>query len=54
MQIKKEHIIIVSESIDVNDSSASKGRVALINNLIKIGYQVTVLHYTRKHFLCVK
>lgn len=40
--------LIISESIDVNDSSASKGRVAIINNLVKIGCGVKVLHYTRK------
>lgn len=43
-----KNILVISESIDVEDSSASKGRVALISNLVKIGYQVKVLHYTRK------
>jgi len=41
-------ILVISESIDVEDSSASKGRVALIYNLKKVGYTVKVLHYTRK------
>lgn len=41
-------ILIVAESIDVNDSSASKGRVALIQNLHKSGFQIKVYHYTRK------
>lgn len=41
-------ILIISESIDINDSSGSKVNVALIKNLYKIGYQIKVLHYTRK------
>lgn len=44
----KNKIFVICESIDVEDSSASKGRVALIQNLRSIGYQVKVLHYTRK------
>mgnify|MGYP000324297167 CR=1 FL=1 len=44
--IKK--ILVISESIDIEDSSASKVNVALIYNLKKIGYGVKVLHYTRK------
>ena len=42
-------IVVVAESIDVNDSSGTKGRVALINNMVKIGYDVYVYHYTRKN-----
>jgi len=42
-------ILIISESIDIEDSSASKVNVALINNLKKIGHKVKVLHYTRKN-----
>ena len=49
MIISKNNILVITDSIDVNDSSASKGRVALINNLVKIGYHITVLHYTRKN-----
>jgi predicted transcriptional regulator YdeE len=41
-------MLIVSESIDVNDSSATKGRVALIKNLKRCGYDIKVYHYTRK------
>jgi hypothetical protein len=41
-------ILIVVESINVDDSSASKGRVALIYSLQKLGYQLRVLHYSRK------
>jgi hypothetical protein len=41
-------ILIISESIDIEDSSGSKVNVALINNLCKIGYFVKVLHYTKK------
>ena len=41
-------ILIVVESINVDDSSASKGRVALIYSLQKLGHQLRVLHYSRK------
>ncbi|MDR5589709.1 UDP-glycosyltransferase [Christiangramia sp. SM2212] len=41
-------ILIVAESIDVEDSSGTKGRVALIKNLKQIGFNVKVFHYTRK------
>lgn len=41
-------ILIISESINVEDSSASKGRVALIHNLHKAGYNLKVLHYSHK------
>ena len=41
-------ILIISESINVEDSSASKGRVALINNLNKAGFDLKVLHYSHK------
>ena len=44
----KKKILIVAESIDVEDSSGTKGRVALIQNLHNIGYELKVLHYTRK------
>jgi hypothetical protein len=46
-------IFIISESIDTKDSSASKVNVALILNLAKIGYEVKVLHYTRKEIQLV-
>jgi hypothetical protein len=41
-------ILVVIESLDVNDSSGTKGRVALLNSFIKAGYKITVLHYTQK------
>jgi hypothetical protein len=40
-------ILIVVDSINVNDSSGSKANVALINNLVKGGFDVLVYHYTR-------
>jgi hypothetical protein len=46
MEIRK--ILIVVDSIDVNDSSGSKANVALIHNLQKIGYKLIVYHYTLK------
>ena len=44
-----KRILIVVDSIDVNDSSGSKANLGLIKNLSAIGYQVTVLHYTQKN-----
>lgn len=46
--LKKIKILVVVESIDINANSASKGRVALIQNLHKAGYDLKVYHYTRK------
>ena len=43
-----KQIVIVVDSIDVNDSSGSKANVALIKNLAAIGYSVTVMHFTQK------
>ncbi|WP_313803837.1 UDP-glycosyltransferase [Flavobacterium sp.] len=47
MTISKR-ILVVAESIDVSDSSGTKGRVALIKNLHELGYQLRVCHYTKK------
>ncbi len=44
----KTKILIVAESIDIDDSSGTKGRVALIQNLKEIGYDLKVFHYSRK------
>lgn len=44
----QKKILIVAESIDLEDSSGSKANVALIYNLHKIGYDIQVHHYTRK------
>jgi hypothetical protein len=41
-------ILVISESINVEDSSGSKVNVALITNLKKAGYQLKVLHYSHK------
>ena len=41
-------ILVVAESIDVEDSSGSKANVALIKNLKTAGFEVLVYHYTRK------
>ena len=41
-------ILIIVESIDVEDSSGSKANVALIKNLKEAGYDLQVYHYTRK------
>jgi len=41
-------ILVVVESIDVEDSSGSKANIALIQNLHKAGFEVLVYHYTRK------
>jgi len=44
----EKKILVVVESIDVEDSSGSKANVALIQNLVKAGFEVMVYHYTRK------
>ena len=41
-------ILVIVESIDVDDSSASKMNVAIIKNLKQLGYNLQVFHYTRK------
>lgn len=41
-------ILIVVESIDIDDSSGSKANVALINNLHLAGFDLRVYHYTLK------
>lgn len=41
-------ILVISESINVEDSSASKVNVALITNLYKAGFELKVLHYSHK------
>lgn len=41
-------ILVISESINVDDSSASKVNVALIDNLKKAGYTLKVLHYSHR------
>ena len=46
IEVKK--ILVIVDSIDVNDSSGSKANVALIENLQKIGCELLVLHYTQK------
>jgi len=44
----QKKILVVVESINVEDSSGSKANVALIQNLHKAGFEVLVYHYTRK------
>jgi len=44
----QKKILVVVESIDVEDSSGSKANVALIQNLHQAGFEVLVYHYTRK------
>jgi glycosyltransferase involved in cell wall biosynthesis len=41
-------ILVLVESLDVDDSSGTKGRVALIHSLVNSGYEVTALHYSQK------
>lgn len=47
--VKSNKILIVAESIDVEDSSGAKGRVALIRNLQKAGFEPIVYHYSGKN-----
>ena len=39
-------ILVVVDSINIEDSSGSKANVALINNLVAAGFEVIVYHYT--------
>jgi hypothetical protein len=39
-------VLIVVDSIDIEDSSGSKANVALIQNLVSSGFEVLVYHYT--------
>ena len=41
-------ILIVVDSINIEDSSGSKANVALIHNLVDAGFEVVVYHYTLK------
>ncbi len=45
---QQKKILVVAESIDVEDSSGSKANVALILNLKDAGFELLVYHYTRK------
>jgi hypothetical protein len=42
-------ILVLTESIDLNDSSGAKANLALINNLNYLGFDLYVYHYTRKN-----
>ncbi|TDE28046.1 glycosyltransferase family 1 protein [Flavobacterium ranwuense] len=41
-------ILVVVDSINIEDSSGSKANVALIRNLKKAGFELLVYHYSRK------
>ena len=47
MSLQKK-ILIIAESLDIEDSSGTKGRVALILNLKSLGHNIKVYHYSRK------
>lgn len=42
-------ILVVVDSINVEDSSGSKANVAMIHNLVEAGFEVLVYHYTLKN-----
>jgi hypothetical protein len=42
-------ILIVVDSINIEDSSGSKANVALIHNLVEAGFEILVYHYTLKN-----
>lgn len=46
--MKAKKILIVVDSIDVNDSSGAKVNFALIKNLHREGFELKVLHYSNK------
>jgi hypothetical protein len=41
-------ILVLVDSININDSSGSKANVAMIANLVEAGFEVKVFHYTQK------
>ena len=42
-------ILVVVDSINIEDSSGSKANVALIDNLVEAGFEILVCHYTLKN-----
>ncbi|MCV9931249.1 UDP-glycosyltransferase [Flavobacterium sp. LS1R47] len=42
-------ILVIVDSIDIEDSSGSKANVALINNLKEAGFELLVYHYTLRN-----
>jgi hypothetical protein len=42
-------ILVVVDSINIEDSSGSKANVALISNLVEAGFEVLIYHYTLKN-----
>lgn len=42
-------ILVVVDSINIEDSSGSKANVALIHNLVEAGFEVLVYHYTLRN-----
>ncbi|MFV8325996.1 UDP-glycosyltransferase [Flavobacterium sp. ZS1P14] len=46
---KISKILVIVDSINIEDSSGSKANVALIHNLAEAGYEVLVYHYTQKN-----
>lgn len=49
MPESRKKILVVVESIDVDDSSGSKANISFIKNLHKAGFELQVYHYTRKN-----
>jgi glycosyltransferase involved in cell wall biosynthesis len=47
-KFSKKPILVITESINVDDSSGSKANVALVQNLAALDYNIIVLHYTRQ------
>ncbi|PQJ32184.1 hypothetical protein BST92_09715 [Nonlabens arenilitoris] len=48
---KSLKILVLAENLDVNASSAAKGRLSLIRNLVKCVTIIKVLHYSRQEIL---
>tara|TARA_R110000868_G_scaffold14457_5_gene67366 strand:- start:17750 stop:18982 length:1233 start_codon:yes stop_codon:yes gene_type:complete len=42
-------ILVVVDSINVEDSSGSKANIAIIQNLVEAGFEIVVYHYTLKN-----
>jgi len=48
LTISTKKLLVVTDSINPEDSSGSKANVAFIKSLVASGYEVTVIHYTQR------
>jgi hypothetical protein len=48
MAYKSKNILVLADTLDIEKSSGAKGRIALILGFLEAGYNLKVLHYSRK------